>query len=167
MFTTWRRSDDADRGDEEHDPQHQPDRANDHPPELAHGAGRDSTRERRQEHDAEREADHAERDLHQRPGDVVARHGTHADARGKHRRDDEGDLVRTKAKGARHHQQQHLARRGVGQVDVERQMELLLDERNDLDAQVEQRAEDDTDRQRLDAQGTGPRKIAPKMIAML
>ena len=49
--------------------------------------------QRRQEHHAEREADHAEWDLHQRPGDVVAGNGADAKAGGEHRRDDEGDLV--------------------------------------------------------------------------
>ncbi len=101
---------DADRCDEGHDPQQQPQRARDHGAELGLVALGQGTRHRGQQHDAQRQADDAEGDLDHAEGDGVAHHRADRDGARERGVDQEGDLVGAHADGSRQHQPERLPR---------------------------------------------------------
>ncbi len=146
---------DRDPGDRQHHEEDQPDRPRHQGRELVEVGECRLPRQRRQDDDAERHADHTDRDLEQGECDVE-----HADrARAERGRDrvehDERDLTRSETECARGHQLQRPARLGIVELDPPVVSVALGLQRGDLDEQMAEGAGNDADGQTGDPERGG------------
>ena len=144
--------DDADGRDEQRGPEQQPQGAGDDAPELSLAAPGERPRHGRQQHDPEWQAHDAKRNLKDVESDAVGCDGADRDGRCEQGVDEERDLVRAQADGARQHEEERLTRRLVLDVDAERVAEAAA-QRRQLDEQVGDGPDDDTHRGSRHAEG--------------
>ena len=138
--------------DRDHDVREQAQGTGQEPGKGALPTDRGVARQGWQEDDAERDTDDAERDLEDRECEVEVRHGSVAKQARERRDDDERDLGHPEADRARRHQDERLARLGIGTIDARLVPEPKASHRPELDEEVSQRPGDHGQGESFDAQ---------------